>query len=145
MPLKVELKPQERFILGTAVVTNGDQRATIYIEGDAPVLREKDIMTPEEAVSPASRIYLVVQMMYLDNDLKKYQDTYLELVRDFSEAAPSSHDILSRLNNKLLTNNLYKALKEARQLIAYEQELMSDVLSGGERVSADGTESGRPA
>ena len=47
MALKVELKPGERIILGECVVTNGDQRTRLLIEGDAPILREKDILTPE--------------------------------------------------------------------------------------------------
>ena len=61
MGLKVELKPGERFILGECLVTNGDQRTRLLIEGQAPILREKDIMTPEQADTPAKRIYLCVQ------------------------------------------------------------------------------------
>ncbi len=45
MALKVELKPGERIILGDCVVTNADQRTRLLIEGEAPILREKDIMT----------------------------------------------------------------------------------------------------
>ena len=40
MSLKVELKPGERLIIGTALVRNGEQRARLFIEGDAPILRE---------------------------------------------------------------------------------------------------------
>ena len=61
MGLKVELKPGERFILGECLVTNGDQRTRLLIEGQAPILREKDIMTPAQADTPAKRIYLCVQ------------------------------------------------------------------------------------
>jgi len=49
MALKVELKPGERIILGECVITNDDQRTRLYIEGDAPILREKDILTPKTA------------------------------------------------------------------------------------------------
>ncbi len=52
MALKVELKPGERFILGTSVITNDNQRTRLYIQGDAPVLREKDILTAETADTP---------------------------------------------------------------------------------------------
>ena len=47
MALKVELKPGERIILGECVITNADQRARLLIEGQVPILREKDILTPE--------------------------------------------------------------------------------------------------
>ena len=46
MALKVELKPGERIIIGDCVVTNADQRTRLVIEGEAPILREKDILTP---------------------------------------------------------------------------------------------------
>ena len=46
MALKVELKPNERIIIGNAVIRNGEQRTRFFIEGDAPILREKDILTP---------------------------------------------------------------------------------------------------
>ena len=53
MALKVELKPGERIIIGDCVVTNDDQRTRLLIEGSAPILREKDIMTPDRADTPA--------------------------------------------------------------------------------------------
>jgi len=65
MGLKVELKPGERIIIGESIVTNDDQRTRLVIEGDAPILREKDIMTVEDANTPCKRVYLVVQLMYL--------------------------------------------------------------------------------
>ena len=64
MALKVELKPGEKIILGDCVVTNHDQRTRLLIEGQVPILREKDILTPQRADTPAKRIYLAVQLMY---------------------------------------------------------------------------------
>ena len=48
MALKVELKPGERIILGDCVVTNADQRTRLLVEGGAPILRQKDILTPSK-------------------------------------------------------------------------------------------------
>ena len=45
MPLRVELKPFERIVIGESVITNSDTRTTFLIDGDAPILREKDILT----------------------------------------------------------------------------------------------------
>jgi flagellar protein FlbT len=56
MALKVELKPGERIIIGESVVTNDDQRTRLFIQGTAPILRERDIMTPERADSPGWRL-----------------------------------------------------------------------------------------
>ena len=73
MPLRVELKPFERIIIGQSVITNSDTRTSFLIDGEAPILREKDILTAETANTPVKRIYLCVQMMYLENDLANYQ------------------------------------------------------------------------
>jgi len=124
MALKVELKPGERFILGDSVITNDKQRTKLFIEGDAPILREKDIIRAEEADTPVKKIYVVLQMMYLSNDIGKHQDTYFTLVDQAQAAAPSFAPFFARINNQILTGAFYKALKEAQALIVHEGELL---------------------
>ena len=124
MPLKVEIKPGERIIIGESVITNDGHRAKLMIEGDAPILREKDIMRPEEANTPCKRIYLAVQTMYLAKDPKAHFDVYFDLIREVQIAAKSTSDQIEAINNQILTGFYYKALKQAKALIAYEKELM---------------------
>ena len=68
MPLKLSLKPGEKFVLNGAVVQNGDRRGVLVLQNKASVLREKDIMQEEEVTSPSRRIYFPVMMMYLDEE-----------------------------------------------------------------------------
>ncbi len=131
MGLKVELKPGERFILGDCLVTNGDQRTRLLIEGQAPILREKDIMTAEQADTPAKRIYLAVQLMYTSHDPAMHHETYFALMRDLVQAAPSAWAHVVDVSNHILAGEMYKALKSAKTLIAYEKELL-DHATGGE-------------
>lgn len=126
MGLKVELKPGERIIIGDSVVTNDDQRTRLSIEGSAPILREKDIMTVDAADTPCKKIYLVVQMMYLSRDPKPHHELYFQLMRETMAAAPSTAPHFDRINNQILTGNLYKALKESQALIEYEKELLAN-------------------
>ena len=123
MALKVELKPGERIFIGECVVTNDDQRTRLLINGAAPVLREKDIMTPERADTPAKRIYLAVQLMYTSRDPRIHHDVYFALIRDIVRAAPSTWRYIESINNHILRGELYKALKQSRKLIDYEEEL----------------------
>ena len=82
MSLKVELKPHERIIVGSCVITNMDQRARLLIDGDnVPILREKDILTPETADTPAKLVYLAVQLMYITPNAEAQHGTYFNLVR----------------------------------------------------------------
>lgn len=125
MPLRVELKPFERIIIGQSVITNSENRASFLIDGDTPILREKDILTAETANTPAKRIYLCVQQMYLENDIPKYQDLYLGFVKDMLNAVPSSREPIEAASNHILNGSLYKALREIRKLIKREEELLS--------------------
>lgn len=130
MPLKVELKPGERILIGECVITNAGHRAQFVIDGKVPIIREKDIMSPEQANTPAKRIYLSILLMYTSRDARDQHPTYFALVRDLVQAAPSTWPQIEAINNQILTGNLYKALKLAKQLITYEQELISDEPSG---------------
>ena len=125
MALKVELKPHERIIIGNCVITNTDQRARLLIDGDKiPILREKDIMTPEAANTPAKLVYLAVQLMYIAPDPQVNHSTYFSLVRDIVTAAPSAWPVIEEINNCILNGDMYQALKEAKKLVAYEKKLL---------------------
>ena len=126
MALRIELKPGERILIGESVLINSDQRATFLIEGSAPILRERDILTPEQADTPAKRIYLAVQLMYTSRDPRAHHDVYFALMRDIVQAAPSTWGYVESINNRILTGDLYKALKEAKNLVHYEQELLQN-------------------
>ncbi len=128
MPLKIELKPNERIIIGDCVVTNADQRARLLIEGTVPILREKDVMTLSRADSPAKRIYLAVQLMYTSKRAQEQQALYLRLVREILKAAPSTRPFIDNINKRILSGELYKALKETRKLITYEKGLLDHAL-----------------
>ena len=125
MALKVELKPHERIIVGSCVITNMDQRARLLIDGDnVPILREKDILTPETADTPAKLVYLAVQLMYITPNAEAQHGTYFNLVREIVTAVPSAWPIIEGINNHILNGDLYHALKEARKLVAYEKTLL---------------------
>lgn len=136
MALKVELKPGERIVIGKSVITNSDARIRFFIEGDAPILREKDILTPATASSPAKNIYLSLQLMYLADDIAAHHDSYFQLVSDFLKAAPSALPYVAEINNHILNDELYKGLRAAKRLIAYEAELVSHA-SGSQRLRQD--------
>jgi len=123
MALKIELKPHERIILGDCVIINAGQRTRLVIEGAAPILREKDVMTASQADSTAKRIYLAVQLMYTSKRPEPNHATYLRLIREMLKSAPGARVFIDGINNRILTGELYKALKEARKLIAFEEDL----------------------
>jgi flagellar protein FlbT len=126
MALKIELKPFERIIIGESLVTNSDTKARFIIEGSAPILREKDILTAKTADTPMKRIYLCVQMMYLENDIAKYQPLYFEFVKDVLAAAPSFKKQIEAASNHILSGSFYKALKDIKKLIIREDKMLGN-------------------
>ena len=125
MPLKLSLKPHEKFVLNGAVVQNGDRRGVLVLQNKASVLREKDIMQPEEANSPARRVYFPVMMMYIDE--AGAQRCYDEFVRRMGEfmGVIRNPDVLAdcvNVSKHVLSREYYKALMICRKLIEYEDE-----------------------
>ena len=125
MALKVVLKPFERIVIGQSLITNSETRTTFLIDGQAPILREKDILTADTANTPVKRLYLCVQMMYLEDDIPKYQDLYMGFIKDLLEAVPSFRTSIETASKLILSGSLYNSLKEVRKLIKREEELLS--------------------
>jgi flagellar protein FlbT len=144
MTLKVELKPGERIVIGRSVVTNGTSRTSLLIDGQDPVLRERDILQESEADTPAKRIAYAVQMMYLAGSAEALLPIYTELTRGALKAAPSMAPLVDSMTNCVLTGQLYKAYREARKLIAHEARIFEHAERGAS-LRADGADDGGPA
>ena len=75
MPLKLTLKPNEKVLIGTAVISNAGQKSELVIQNTVPVLREKDIITEENANTICRKIYHVILNMYVEpRNEKEYHD-----------------------------------------------------------------------
>jgi flagellar biosynthesis repressor protein FlbT len=123
MPLRVELKPFERIVIGESVIINSGTRTCFLIDGETPVLREKDTVTADTANTPARRLYHCVQMMYLKNDVVRYRQSYLGLIDELRAAAPDAADLIEAADRQVARGMLYKALREIRKLMKREEEL----------------------
>lgn len=132
MPLKLSLRPGERFVLNGAVVENGDRRSTLVLQNRAAVLREKDIMQSEDVTTPARHVYFPVMMMYLDGDKNgKFYDEFVLRMTEFMRVIqnPKVLSICVNINRDIMANDYYKALNKCRELIEYEAERLNHVHS----------------
>jgi len=130
LPLLIKLAPGEKIVINGVVVENGGDHTTLRILNRAHILRAKDILTFEEATSPARRIYYALQCLYLFPD---NQSQSLESARafmdDFVKAALSSSPLISEIINHLDHNDSYQMLKVAKKLMDYERRIMDNVAS----------------
>jgi flagellar protein FlbT len=126
MPLKLSLKPGETFILNGAVVRNGDRRGVLLLENQARILREKDIMQPEEATTPARRCYFAIMQMYLSGE--KEGPAYDRTMRAMADLLavtqlPSDRKLLADMSELIAAGNLYKGLTKCRKFVRNNDEL----------------------
>lgn len=124
MALVIDLKPQEKILVGNAVITNDSQRTRLHIAGDAPILREKDVLKEEQADTPCKKIYFLIQCMYLARDPREYHERYFKLIKDIQGASPSTAPYLVEINEEIIGGVYYKAMKLAKRLIEHEAELL---------------------
>ncbi|MGF1463742.1 MAG: flagellar biosynthesis repressor FlbT [Maricaulaceae bacterium] len=130
MPLKLSLKPGEKFVLNGAVVQNGDRRATLVLQNRASVLREKDILQPDEADTPAKRIYFPIMMMYLEpGGNSSYYEEFVLRMTEFMSAIknPEILQACVAISKDVMAGDNYKALMKTRKLIDYEAERLNHV------------------
>lgn len=133
MPLKLSLKPGEKFVLNGAVVQNGDRRGVLILQNKASVLREKDIMQVEDVTTPARRIYFPVMMMYLDEGTAhRVYDEFALRVSEFMTATRNPEALADCVaaSRHVMAREYYKALMVARKLVDYEEQRLGHVASG---------------
>lgn len=93
MPLKITLKPGEKFVVNGAVMTNDDRRTTLVLQNTATILRERDILLPQNVTTPVQKVYYFAQLMYLEPE--KYDAHYkafLEAGKEVYLTVPADED-----------------------------------------------------
>jgi flagellar protein FlbT len=133
MGLQISLADREMLIVNGAVL-RADGRLKLRVENQVTILRSRDIMTPEEATSPARRLYYSCMLAYLDepNRQTHQEDVgtrFAEIVAALE--SPEAKGICVRLAQLLAVSDFYRALSECRDLIKYE----GHVLTHGDPVS----------
>ncbi len=137
MPLLLELKSGDKIILNGAVIENSGANTKLLLHNRASVLRSKEVLTEEEAKTPAARVYLALQGAYIFSDAERH-DGFMEDFRknlaDYLQACPSAQPIADDINGAIEAGNLYKGLKKTQKLVIHEYELLQTVEDEVKRV-----------
>jgi flagellar biosynthesis repressor protein FlbT len=123
MALKISLKPHEKFVVNGAVITNGERRSAFIINNKVSILREKDILTPEDVTTPARRIYFPIMLAYLEPDSgTRYYEEFVHRMSEFMGVIDNPDVKMQCVDISLcvMQNDFYKALTLCRKLIDYE-------------------------
>jgi len=137
MPLTLKLKNGQKVIINGAVIENSGPPATIVVHNSANILRDKDVVTEQEARSPAGLVYYALQCAYLFEDNRdEFLGQFETLLRDYVAAAPSAAPLAIEILTPASKGDLYGALRIARRLREHEDERIGALR--GDRTPASG-------
>ena len=121
---------------GDTMIVNGAPirfrtKSRIELTAHARFLFGKQIMRPEEAVTPARRIYFALQSAYIGTEEERDHGLVAarDLVGQFAAATTSglARDILQRALALAEGGQCYQALKLARRIIRHEDAVLGHV------------------
>jgi flagellar protein FlbT len=121
--LVLEIRAGEMMIVNGAPI-RFRSRSRIEFSAHVRFLFGKQIMAPNEADSPARRIYFALQTAYVGNDEERPRGLLAarSLIEDFKDATTSAvaRDILNSALDAAEADNCYRALKLTGRVIQHE-------------------------
>jgi flagellar biosynthesis repressor protein FlbT len=121
--LILELRPDDMMIVNGAPI-RFRTKSRIELTAKARFLFGKQIMPPEQADSPARRIYFALQSAYIGTEAERPRglEAARGLITAFKEAttSQSARDILDRALAAAEADDCYQALKLTREIIRHE-------------------------
>jgi flagellar protein FlbT len=118
---------------GDAMIVNGApirfrNKTRIELTAKARILFGKQIMPPDEADTPARRIYFALQTAYVGTAEERVHglEAARNLIAEFKQATTSqlAREILDRALAAAEAHECYKALKLARAIIRHEDAIL---------------------
>ncbi|PZW44871.1 flagellar protein FlbT [Humitalea rosea] len=128
---------------GDVMVVNGApirfrNRTRIELTAKARFLFGKQIMPPEQATTPARKIYFALQTAYIGDDDEREQGlvSARALIAEFQLATTSAlaRAMLDRALSCAETDECYAALKLARRVVRHEEAILGLPSANGTRL-----------
>ena len=125
--LVLELRQGEMMIVNGAPI-RFRTKSRIELTAKARFLFGKQIMAPDQADSPARRIYFAIQSVYIGTPEERARSLEIarELVGEFKQATTSglARDILDQVFAAAEADDCYRALKLLRRIIRHEDAVL---------------------
>jgi flagellar protein FlbT len=130
--LVLELRQGEVMIVNGAPI-RFRTRSRIELTAKARFLFGKQIMPPDQADSPARRIYFALQSAYIGDETEREAalDAARHFINEFQEATTSSmvRTILSQALVAAEEDDCYQALKLVRRIMQHEASVTGDPIA----------------
>lgn len=117
MSLKLTLKPGESVFVGrTQLTIESESICTVFVDGDAPVMRANEMINFSNATEAVPRFRYVLQEMYLSEDFGALIGDYVDAVSRLLVEHPELSDDIRDANAKLRVGRLYDAIKISKKM-----------------------------
>ncbi|WP_119680551.1 flagellar biosynthesis repressor FlbT [Indioceanicola profundi] len=127
MALKIRLAAGERMIINGALI-RAETKAEIVLMNRTSFMVDRQIMRPEEANTPARRIYFSLQNVYISDveEQPQMMQFFHDYTDQFREATsnPSVKASIGAMREMVERGEFYAALQAARELIQYEDSVL---------------------
>ncbi|GLQ24359.1 putative flagellum biosynthesis repressor protein FlbT [Algimonas ampicilliniresistens] len=139
--LLISLKPNEKFLVNGALLSNGPKRGQICVEGEGiNVLRLSDVIHPDDVRTPVTRLYYAVQTLLSgdaagDEACDLVEQQFRTLTSVF-ENTPLS-DMLLKSYKAWVDGRTYSSLCRLKPLVPIEAELLGLTSVSDSNVQAD--------
>ena len=115
MPLRFDLGPGEKLFIGRTVLTNGQHRCHFVVDGDGPVLRERDVIVETAQSTAPERLYVSIQQTYLNAAAGSNGAVYIELMSAAARYLQQAD--IATLNALMAAGEFYRALRYLKKLL----------------------------
>jgi flagellar protein FlbT len=124
LPLLIDLKPGEKIIVNGAVIENAGGGTKIRIHNHCNVLRQKEVLSEHDVVTPAARVYFCLQNAYVFSEQReRHLLAFERYLKEYVEACPSAIPVAEEVVTQIAAGRDYHAIKAARKLLQHESML----------------------
>lgn len=111
--LKLAIKPGEKIYIGrSTLLIRADTTVTVYIDGDQPVLKDREAIDPDMAEMPLQKLHLLLQEIYLHGQSIQHMAYYPGLAREVEAQSDAAAGLVRRIEEWLADDNCFMAIRE---------------------------------
>jgi flagellar biosynthesis regulator FlbT len=149
MSLLIRLRPKEKLVVNGAVLQNESDRhgLTLVALNRINYMREREIVLPEDAITPLLKVIYWLQLAYIDPETHaesgaRFMAAARALFEDETMRHPKIRFALASAIGYAANGQLAAALKALREALPHERELLGiETPAGGKLLAAAGRRS----
>lgn len=127
--LVLRLRPHEKFLVNGVVIENGARRARLRVKTqDANILRIREALHPDDANTPARRLYYIAQLGVVgETDSEETRTALVKGLEDLQRAFGEHvcHDDIEAALQYARGGEFYRVMRALNRILPHEAALLA--------------------